>query len=40
MQAKWVDSSQQEFLAHIEVTGIDHIGLVNDITKIISEITA
>ncbi len=37
MPAKWVDSSQQEFLAQIILTGIDHIGLVNDITKIISE---
>ncbi|MDO7173619.1 RelA/SpoT family protein [Mariniflexile sp. AS56] len=37
MIAKWADSSQQEFLAQIVITGIDHIGLVNDITKIISE---
>lgn len=37
MLAKWADSSQQEFLAQIVITGIDHIGLVNDITKIISE---
>ncbi|MGC1203873.1 MAG: RelA/SpoT family protein [Flavobacteriaceae bacterium] len=37
MSAKWVDSSQQEFSAQIILTGIDHIGLVNDITKIISE---
>ncbi|MFD0835572.1 RelA/SpoT family protein [Mariniflexile aquimaris] len=36
MTAQWVDSSQQEFLAQIKITGIDHIGLVNDITKIIS----
>jgi GTP diphosphokinase / guanosine-3',5'-bis(diphosphate) 3'-diphosphatase len=37
MTAKWIDSSQQEFLVQIIVSGIDHIGLVNDITKIISE---
>ncbi|MEN3324495.1 RelA/SpoT family protein [Mariniflexile soesokkakense] len=37
MVAKWADSSQQEFSAQIVITGIDHIGLVNDITKIISE---
>ncbi|TNJ45698.1 bifunctional (p)ppGpp synthetase/guanosine-3',5'-bis(diphosphate) 3'-pyrophosphohydrolase [Tamlana fucoidanivorans] len=37
MTAKWIDSSQQEFLAQINVSGIDHIGLVNDITSIISE---
>ena len=37
MPAKWIDSTQQEFLAKIVITGIDHIGLVNDITNIISE---
>ncbi len=37
MQAKWIDSTQQEFLAQIKVTGIDHIGLVSDITSIISD---
>jgi GTP pyrophosphokinase len=37
MHAKWVDSSQQEFLVKIIISGIDHIGLVNDVTKIISE---
>lgn len=37
MAAKWVDSTQQEFSAQIVITGIDHIGLVNDVTKIISE---
>ncbi|WOD42627.1 RelA/SpoT family protein [Hwangdonia lutea] len=37
MQAKWIDSSQQEFLVKIVLTGIDHIGLVNDITNIVSE---
>ncbi|WP_248724954.1 bifunctional (p)ppGpp synthetase/guanosine-3',5'-bis(diphosphate) 3'-pyrophosphohydrolase [Seonamhaeicola sp. ML3] len=36
MTAKWVDSSQTEFLAKITVSGIDHIGLVNEITQIIS----
>ncbi|GAA4281612.1 RelA/SpoT family protein [Gaetbulibacter aestuarii] len=37
MPAKWVDSTQQEFSAQIKLTGIDHLGLVNDITKVISE---
>ncbi|WP_341215198.1 RelA/SpoT family protein [uncultured Wocania sp.] len=37
MAAKWVDSSQQEFLVKIVLTGIDHIGLVNEITNIVSE---
>lgn len=36
MTAKWIDSSQQEFLVQIKISGIDHIGLVNDITKEIS----
>jgi GTP pyrophosphokinase len=36
MSAKWIDSTQQEFLVQIRVSGIDHIGLVNDITKEIS----
>ncbi len=36
MQAKWIDSSQQEFAAQIMLSGIDNLGLVNDITKVIS----
>lgn len=36
MQAKWIDSSQEEFTSIIKMTGIDNLGLVNDITKIIS----
>ncbi|WP_396600553.1 RelA/SpoT family protein [Algibacter sp. R77976] len=37
MPAKWIDSSQQEFQVKIELTGIDQIGLVNNITNIVSE---
>lgn len=37
MTAKWMDSSQQEYTALIELSGIDNLGLVNDITKLISE---
>ncbi|MFV0565871.1 MAG: RelA/SpoT family protein [Flavobacteriaceae bacterium] len=37
MLAKWVDSSQQEFSAMLKITGIDQMGLVNNITKVISE---
>lgn len=37
MPAKWIDSSQQEYSALIELSGIDNLGLVNDITKMISE---
>lgn len=36
LKATWVDSSQQEFSTEIRLSGIDKIGLVNDITKIIS----
>ncbi|WP_417856340.1 RelA/SpoT family protein [Xanthomarina gelatinilytica] len=36
MTAKWIDSSQQEFAAQIILSGIDNLGLVNEITKIIS----
>ncbi|ULC60680.1 RelA/SpoT family protein [Flaviramulus sp. BrNp1-15] len=37
MPAKWIDSTQQEFLVRILISGIDHIGLVNEITRVISE---
>ncbi|WP_044399081.1 bifunctional (p)ppGpp synthetase/guanosine-3',5'-bis(diphosphate) 3'-pyrophosphohydrolase [Lacinutrix sp. Hel_I_90] len=36
MQAKWIDSSQEEYHANIILSGIDNLGLVNDITKVIS----
>jgi guanosine-3',5'-bis(diphosphate) 3'-pyrophosphohydrolase len=36
MLAKWIDSSQEEFTALLEFTGIDNMGLVNEVTKIIS----
>ena len=37
MQAKWIDSSQQVYTSQITLSGIDNLGLVNDITKLISE---
>jgi GTP pyrophosphokinase len=37
MLAKWIDSTQQEFTAIIQLTGIDNLGLVNKITRVISE---
>ena len=37
MPAKWIDSSQQVFRAIVKLTGIDRLGLVNSITKVISE---
>jgi len=36
LSAKWIDSTQQEFLVQIRVSGIDHMGLVNEITQEIS----
>ena len=36
MQAKWVDSSQQEFRAVLRITGMDTLGLTNELTKVIS----
>ncbi|NNK88148.1 MAG: bifunctional (p)ppGpp synthetase/guanosine-3',5'-bis(diphosphate) 3'-pyrophosphohydrolase [Flavobacteriaceae bacterium] len=37
IQAKWIDSTEQAFTAKIKMTGIDNMGLVNDITKVISD---
>ena len=36
MQAKWIDSSQQEFKTDLHLTGIDNMGLVNQVTQVIS----
>ncbi len=36
MQAKWIDSSQQEFKAILDITGMDSIGLTNELTRVIS----
>ncbi|WP_010231207.1 RelA/SpoT family protein [Gillisia marina] len=37
IQAKWIDSSQQDFKAIINLTGIDNLGLVSEITQEISK---
>ncbi len=37
MQAKWIDSSQQEFKAILHITGMDTLGLTNKLTKVISD---
>ncbi len=34
--AKWIDSSQQEFKAILNITGMDSLGLTNELTKVIS----
>jgi guanosine-3',5'-bis(diphosphate) 3'-pyrophosphohydrolase len=36
ISAKWMDSSQEEFKSDIQLTGIDNLGLISDITKVIS----
>ncbi|MFT7050263.1 MAG: guanosine-3',5'-bis(diphosphate) 3'-pyrophosphohydrolase [Psychroserpens sp.] len=36
MIAKWIDSSQEVFATQIKLSGIDNLGLVNNITQIIS----
>jgi guanosine-3',5'-bis(diphosphate) 3'-pyrophosphohydrolase len=34
--AKWIDSSQSDFKIELLISGIDNVGLINEITKIIS----
>ena len=36
MNAKWIDSTQQDFTSLITISGIDKLGLINNITKVIS----
>jgi GTP diphosphokinase / guanosine-3',5'-bis(diphosphate) 3'-diphosphatase len=36
MQAKWIDSNQEDFRAILKITGMDTIGLTNELTKVIS----
>ena len=37
ISVKWIDSSQEEFTSEIKLTGIDNLGLMNEITEIISD---
>ncbi len=37
ISAKWVDSSKEEFRSEIRLTGIDNLGLVSEITAVISD---
>jgi GTP pyrophosphokinase len=37
ISAKWIDSTQEDFSADISLTGIDNLGLVNEITNVISD---
>lgn len=36
IQAKWIDSSQQEFKVTLDITGMDSLGLTNELTRVIS----
>ncbi|OAZ04871.1 RelA/SpoT family protein [Flavobacterium succinicans] len=36
MIAKWIDSTQEEFKALLDITGMDILGLTNQLTKVIS----
>ncbi len=36
ISAKWIDSTQEEFQSEIKLTGIDNLGLINEITEMIS----
>jgi GTP pyrophosphokinase len=36
MPARWIDSSRQEFKAMLNITGMDTMGLTNELTKVIS----
>ena len=37
ISAKWIDSTQQEFRSEIQLTGIDNLGLISEITEVISD---
>ena len=36
IKAKWIDSTKQEFSAILHIDGVDNKGIVNNLTKIIS----
>ncbi len=36
ISAKWIDSTQEEFQSEIKLTGIDNLGLISEITDVIS----
>ncbi len=37
ISARWIDSSKQDFIAIIQVSGSDHIGMSNDLTAVVSK---
>ena len=36
MQAKWIDSTKQDFKAILKIEGVDNTGIVNNVTRVIS----
>jgi GTP pyrophosphokinase len=36
MKAKWIDSTKQDFKAVLHMNGVDNEGIVNNVTRIIS----
>ncbi len=36
IQARWIDSSQEDFKAVLRITGMDSLGLTNELTRVIS----
>ena len=36
LKAKWIDSTQREFQATLRISGIDTFGMVNNLTKVVS----
>ena len=36
LKSKWIDSTVQEYTSTLKISGIDNLGLVNQITKLIS----
>ncbi|MCK5781929.1 MAG: bifunctional (p)ppGpp synthetase/guanosine-3',5'-bis(diphosphate) 3'-pyrophosphohydrolase [Flavobacteriales bacterium] len=36
MKAKWIDSNDEDFIAILFIKGIDNIGIINQVTKLIS----
>ena len=38
INAKWIASAMDKFTSNIKITGIDNIGLVNQVTKVISNL--
>jgi GTP pyrophosphokinase len=36
MQAKWIDSTKQDFKVILKISGVDNKGMANEVTRIIS----